>query len=109
MTENDYPMFKDRFYKDLFDTSAKIHFCELDNAEEICRQILWNNSLTMVNVKCILYVKWLAQGIVHMQDIINAQGKIMPKQEIAKNYKLNSCRLTYESLISTIKNKWKSQ
>ena len=31
MSENDYPTFKDAFYKDLFDTWAKIHFCQPDN------------------------------------------------------------------------------
>jgi hypothetical protein len=41
---NDYPAFKDQFYKEIFQLWAELHYKYPENGEQVCRQIICNNS-----------------------------------------------------------------
>jgi hypothetical protein len=107
LTYNDMPHFHDNFYNDLLDTWCKMHGTEPKDAESVCKQILWHNNYIRVNGKTISYKNWIDHNIIHIQDIIGPDGKILPKAEIATKFDITMLPMQYESLQHAIPKKWK--
>jgi hypothetical protein len=107
MNSDDYPVFTDPFYNELFKTWANLHSNEPQNAEEVCRQTIWKNQHIRVNGQGICYKNWLRHNVIFVQDIINQQGNIMSKQEISNEFQLLPKALEYESLLTAIPTQWK--
>ena len=107
MNSNDYPTFTDPFYTDLFDTWAKIHANEPQNAEQVCKQIIWKNMYVQINGKAVHYHNWERHNITFMQDLIDQNGTIMSKQDLSNKYHFVPKAMEYESLRSALPTKWK--
>jgi hypothetical protein len=100
-------MYKDQFYNDLFHTWADIHSNTPVNREQVCGQILWNNSHIKVANKMINYKQWQSHNINCVQDILYKNGKFLTKTAISEAYNINPTHLQYQSLISVIPSTWK--
>jgi hypothetical protein len=107
VTANDYPTFQDQFYNDLLHTWDDIHSNTPVNREQVCEQILWNNSHIKIAKKMINYKQWQSHNINSVQDIVDKNGKFLTKTAISEAYNINPSFLQYQSLISAIPSTWK--
>jgi hypothetical protein len=104
---NDFPQYKDNFYNSIFKTWATLHNREPITAEQVLKEIIWNNSYIKVDKKTVYYENWKQKGITHVKDLLNNKGDIMTRQEVTANTDIQLTPLQYEMLISAIPTKWK--
>jgi exonuclease III len=107
MNPNNFPVFNDDFYNDMFNTWSNIHFKEPEDNEAICKQIIWYNDYIKVEGKGICYKSWREHNIEFIQDIINNKGEILSQKELEAKYNLNCKYLEYLSILTAIPSKWK--
>jgi hypothetical protein len=105
--KNDYPIFVDSFYQDIFSTWASLHSRQPTTNEQVMRETIWNNSYIKVNFKTLYYTEWIRKGILFIQDLVDDTGQIMSKQNLEHQLQDQIKPLRYESLISAIPNEWK--
>jgi hypothetical protein len=109
LTENNYPSFNDKFYSEIFNMWAQIHYYIPKNNEEICRQELWyNNNISKEN-NYIVYKEWANKNVNFIQDLLNKEGRFISKTELESKYSLICKPPEYESLIHAIPKEWKRE
>jgi hypothetical protein len=106
-SDNDYPVFKDEFYNELFKTWAEIHFRKPINGEEVCRQLICNNSLIRTEGTPITQNTWKYKEMKFLQNILNDKGSIETKANLEKKYHVQIDPMIYNSMISSIPQEWK--
>ena len=107
MNEKAYPVFVDKFYTELFCTWSDIHFNEPANNEEVCRQIIGQNSFIQVGGKEIHYQKWQEKNIEFIQDLIDRNGDILSQKNLEEKFDFTCNFLEYQILKKAIPSKWK--
>jgi hypothetical protein len=85
---NDYPAFKDQFYK------------------EICK-IICNNSYIRIEGTPIAKKRWGYNNLRFIQNLLDDEGKIDIRENLEKKYNVQINPMCYNSLISAIPHKWK--
>jgi hypothetical protein len=107
-SSNDYPTFKDKFYEEIFMIWAELHNNNPKSGEEVCRQLIINNSFIRIDGNPITKKTWKHNEIKFIQNLLNREGKIDTRENIEKKYKVQIKPLTYNSITSAIPQKWKS-
>jgi hypothetical protein len=103
---NDFPSMKDGFYNEMFKMWTKIHDNEVNNAEDICREVIWYNKHIKENLARKKYNEW-EQKIKFIQDLLNNQGQLANSKELETKHNIPIDIMTLNSLLSTIPKKWK--
>ena len=103
------PKFDDKFYTDLFNNWAKIHFIKPNSVEEIIGQIIWNNSLVKIDGKSINFKHWQSKGIMFFKDLLDDNGCIITKEALTQKYGINPKPLEYEGLKHALPSEWKKK
>jgi hypothetical protein len=104
----DFPAFKDKFYEEIFDTWAEIHINYPENGEEVCRQLITNNSYIKIENMPITKKTWKYSEIKFIQNLVDKEGKIDTRENIEKKYGVQIKPMTFNSMTSAIPQKWKS-
>jgi hypothetical protein len=107
ISSNDYPVFKDKFYEVIFQTWAEMHNNYPKSGEEVCRQLIINNSFIKIDDMPITKKIWNHNEIKFIQNLLNNEGKMDTRQNIEKKYKIIIKPMTFNSMISAIPQKWK--
>jgi hypothetical protein len=109
LNQHSYPPFLDKFYSEIFNMWANIHFHTPIDKEEICKQELWfNDNITKDNRYCH-YKEWEQKDINFIQDLLNEEGSFLMKKELENKYMFRCKHLEYESLIHAIPQQWKRE
>jgi hypothetical protein len=103
----DYPDIKDEFYNEIFRIWAEVHYKIPSNGEEVCRQLICNNSLIRIEGKPITQNLWKHKEINFLQNIVNKNGVIDSKENIERKYHVLIDHMLYNSIISAIPQEWK--
>ena len=53
---------------------------------EIQNQVIWNNRLITIDKRTIFWINWYSKGVVHIRDILDANGEFMDHQSIKAKY-----------------------
>ena len=85
-------------WSDLNQTSPK-------SAQEIQKEILWNNRLITVDGKSIWWKDWFNQGIRRMRGLLGPAGKILSFVELRSKYDIQDW--SYMTLIDAIPPHWR--
>ena len=88
------------FYKQIL-----LYFSELKssyNSESDQELILFNNKEIRIDGQTIFYQSWFSRNIILIQDLLTADGKILPYAEFIRKYELRCNFLTYMQVISVI-------
>ena len=88
------------FYKQIL-----LYFSELKssyNLESDQELILFNNEEIRIDGQTIFYQGWFSRNIILIQDLLKADGKILPYAEFIRKYELRCNFLTYMQVISAI-------
>jgi hypothetical protein len=76
-------------------------------ADQVCKEIIWNNSYIRINNEPIRYQNWLKHGIKFVYDLLNEEGEIASKRYLENKYKYKCKGLEYESLAHAIPTDWR--
>ena len=76
------------------------------NFKNIRQQILWGNKLIKFQGKCLVFINWIKEGIIYVNDIIDQNGNI--SQEIISNKISSKSNLMFEisKLNYALPNEW---
>jgi hypothetical protein len=96
-----------KFYKEIFQIWAKLHFKEPTNAQEVVRQPLWNNSNINIDGKTVKYKDWNKAGINHIIHLIDNKGNLASLKYITNKYAIKPKLMDFNSLIHSIPATWK--
>ena len=90
-----------QFYKEILQ-----HFLQLKTFynELFCQEefVLFNNKDTLLDGCSVFYKTWLDKGVYLIQDLLDANGKVMSYAEFTEKYLLSWNFLTYFQVISAI-------
>jgi hypothetical protein len=105
---NDYPLFKDKFYGEIFEIWADIHNIKPTNSEQACRQLICQNSFIRIDGMPITAKIWKFKEIKFIQNLLNSEGKIDSRENIEKKYNVHIQPMTFNCLLSAIPQEWKN-
>ena len=76
------------------------------NFKNIRQQILWGNKLIKFQGKCLVFINWIKEGFIYVNDIIDQNGNI--SQEIISNKISSKSNLMFEisKLNYALPNEW---
>jgi hypothetical protein len=97
----------DSFYRNLMKKWADIHHFTPYNGEQVCREILWNNSFIKIDNKTVNFKTWKNQGIIFVQHLLNGNGQFSSKHELENKFTINIRQMQYNALLSAIPKEWK--
>jgi hypothetical protein len=98
---------KDTFYSALFKVWAQIHCHDPINAEEVCRQPLWDNTFIRIENNTLKKEKYPQIGVHFVQDLIGTDGRMASKGYLDQKFKVIIPIMTYNSIMAAIPTKWK--
>ena len=98
------------FWVETLEIWSELHYCEPQNREEICDQIIWGNSLLKVDGKILTPLKGLAHKVIRFSDILRDDCCILSWEEFRHKFGI-SCRsdlwLYYCGMVKAIPKYWK--
>jgi exonuclease III len=109
LKENSYPTIYDKFYTEIFNMWAGIHYDSPSNNEDMCRQEIWNNDNIRKENKHFLYKDWIDHKVMYIQDLLKHDGSFLKKVELENKYNFSCKQLEYQSLIHAIPKHWKQE
>jgi hypothetical protein len=75
---------QDKFYKEVLDTWAELHFDDPKNGEGVCRHVIWYNSNIKIINNLVFYKDWLNKNIFPVKDILNERGKLKNEEDFRR-------------------------
>jgi hypothetical protein len=106
-TKEDYPVFTDKFYTEMWHIWAELHHQEPSNLQQVCNQRLCNNSYVRVNCRPMQRREWTTNNLIFVKDIITDKGTFLTETNINRKFNIRLKQLDYNSLITAIPKKWK--
>ena len=67
------------FYEDIIKCWINVHkisFSEVNNFENVRKQMIWGNKFIIFNKKSLIFQNWINSNILFVNDIIDEQGEI---------------------------------
>jgi hypothetical protein len=106
---NNYDELKlsEKFYKEIFQTWAKLNFKEPSNAQEVIRQPLWRNSHIKIDGKTVKYKDWNKAGINQIIHLIDNKGNLASQKYLTNKFAIKPKHMAFNSLIHSIPADWK--
>jgi len=100
---------KSPFYKQVLEAWYRFHSVSPVNVDEILQEIIWNNKFIVIGNKPFMHKKWYDKGILYIQDVLNADGKLLNVQELQCKYDIKIHFLEYLSVVNAIPKLWLSK
>lgn len=104
---NIYPGAENDFWKQVLNAWAKYNFAMPENVDDVLEQIIWYNSLILVQGKLIFYHRAYQAGVLYIKDIVNDNGEFFTYAEFVSKYGGCIQWIEYWQILAGIHHEWK--
>ena len=70
--------------------------------------MIWNNRLITIDKRTIFWINWYSKGVVHIRDILDANGEFMDHQSIKAKYGIKTNFLKVLQLRQSLPYTWRN-
>jgi len=97
------------FFKDVLKAWLSLQYKPPETYKDIQNQIIWCNSNILVESKPIALETPMSCGMIHINDILDLDGKLLSYDDVIKKFGKVIGRMGYNSIVSAIPNDWKKE
>jgi hypothetical protein len=103
-----YKKIKPMFYQEIQNRWSEMHGITLIDPYKIVNEVIWNNRYITINKQPFKWEKWVKQGILYINDIVNDTGQFLSHTQLNEKYHINSNFLNAMQLRQSIASEWRA-
>ncbi len=107
-SKRDIDKISNKFYKQVLHYWLELYDVKVNTAEDVYKQIIWNNSNIRIGNKTVFFKKWIDKGVLTISDVTTLNGNMLSQEEFCNKFNIYVNFLEYLSLISAIPKQWRN-
>ena len=101
------PNVHSKFWSDVLETWVQLNFSDPISGDQVCNEVIWNNSNIRVDGKPIYLSHWVKKGIVRIKDLMDTGDSLFSYQGFKRKYGLEMPFLEFYGIVNSIPKQWK--